>query len=464
MKTIKFYILNIGLIISLLASTACENYINLKPIDVITDDQALITLDDFQQALNATYGALTSGNYYGGNFTLYADIMTDNGRISSQSLGTGRVEHAWLYTAGNSTIFLGYWGTIYSMIYRANVIIEKIANLQADESIKKQILGEALMLRAIGHFDLVRAFAPRYKFTADASHPGIPLITVVPDANSEPARNTVKQVYDQIKTDLEAARQNMTATSANATQLTPLAATAMLARVALYEENFAQAIQYATEVINARTLATGANFTNMWTSDAVGEVIFKVKMTTNENAIGGILYDNALDLAFFNPTQDVMVLYDETNDIRFGAYYQKRTNKESLVKKYFGRPERYGLNDIKLLRVAEMYLIRAEANIRTNQIAAAETDYNTLRNARINGNTPITPGSLTLEQLLLERRRELAWEGHRWFDLGRLNQGIARADCNDVSCSLEAGNFRFILPIPQREIFANDNMVQNTGY
>jgi len=163
------------------------------------------------------------------------------------------------------------------------------------------------------------------------------------------------------------------------------------------------------------------------------------------------------------------------NDIRYKTYFSSETSlrpNELIVSKYLGRGGAVdGLVNWKALRVSEMYLIRAEARARTGLNTEARVDLKTLRDQRISiaDTEDLSDPAKLLAAILLERRRELFLEGHRWFDLRMAGAGISRGgDCKApaTACSLPAGSFRFVWPIPQDEIKANPNIAsqQNAGY
>ena len=176
--------------------------------------------------------------------------------------------------------------------------------------------------------------------------------------------------------------------------------------------------------------------------------------------------------AQFVPSEALTGIYDAVNDIRYSRYFLTLDEDENLPFPVVQEKYPNSFNDVRLFRVAEMYLTRAEATVRNEgDFTSALSDLNALRTQRIANYTDETSTAGLLNRILLERRRELAMEGHRWFDIrrdmDRSNIGVIRGnDClaPATRCTLEAGNFRFILPIPQSEILANENMVQNLGY
>lgn len=476
MRLIRNFIISILFV----SGYACDNFLDLKPTDVLTDDNALRTIDDFRQALIGCYSGLASGSYYGGAFIVAADRMSDDLRRSSENLGEGVQMHSYTFNAG-TTEPAAIWTQLYSTINRTNVVLTKIDDVQGSTGVKNSIKGQALFIRALCHFDLVRYFSEPYDATPNASHLGVPVM--VESIIGQPARNSVAEVYSQVVTDLLEARNLMNETNIGPYKTTPLAATALLARVALYQRDWQGAREYATTVIGAGnwTLASGDNYRNIWTSAELNnEVIFKMLMLQNNAAIGRNYWSQSNDIVSFNPTQDLIDLYHPTNDVRLRSFIgiRKPADPDNVVAKYRGAPLDFpldqkppidGLADIKILRLSEMYLIRAEANFELQDPTAARNDLNAVRLARITGfNPPVDgneSGAVLRDAIQIERRRELAFEGHRWHDLKRRGLAIERGDdCSATQCILEAGDYRFTLPIPQGEFSGNNNMVQNPGY
>ncbi|MCZ8022513.1 MAG: RagB/SusD family nutrient uptake outer membrane protein [Cytophagales bacterium] len=461
---------------SLLFSISCDDFIDLEPTDFLSEDLALETPQDFEQAIIGCYSGLIGGGYYGGNFVATMDWVTDDFRRSSENLGQGVQMHSFIYDSGTGEPG-ALWAAAYNIINRANIILGKVDAVVTDPAQLNSIKGQALFIRALCHFDLVRTFADNFNATPDASHLGVPLM--IESKIDEPARNTVAEVYTQIVSDLTES-SNLLDNTASKTKITKLAAQALLARVHLYRYDYSAAEAAATVVIDdaSVSLATGTVYQNMWTSaEDLGEVIFKLDFQVGNATLGGNYWGENNDIVFFNPTQDLIDLYNQTDDIRFPVFLGVRqpADPDNLFTKYRGAPLNSplttlpavpGLADFKLLRESEMYLIRAEARFELNNQAGALADLNTLRAARINNFTAGTETDDDLDDAIqLERRKELVGEVHRWFDLKRRNQSIVRGDdCSATQCELEDGNFRFVFPIPQAEVFANRNIVQNDGY
>src|SRR5690606_17144930 len=199
-------------------------------------------------------------------------------------------------------------------------VINSIDNIEGSSGAKSSYKGQAMFIRALAHFDLVRYFSQPYGASADGNDPGVPIM--LESVISQPPRNTVAEVYNQVRQDLLDARELMVETGIGPTRATPLAATALLARVSLYAQDWEAASQYADEVISsgAWTLATGDVYRNIWTSAELNnEVIFKLTMLQNNAAIGQNYWSQSNDIVSFSPTQELIDLYDPDDDGRLGA-------------------------------------------------------------------------------------------------------------------------------------------------
>lgn len=468
MKYLKYIILNL----SVVSFLACEDQLDIVSQDVLDAEVAIQSLEDLDGILSGAYSVLRRDGLYGESLLFLPDLMADNLRVGDSNGGALRTEANWQYSSGDD---IDTWSNAYTLIFRANSVINNTDQFE-DGPEKNRILGQALALRALGHFDLLRYYAEAYNRTSTAR--GVPV--VLEFAITQPERSTVAQVYDQIFSDLESARTMLSDVDQDIQESGPYfldrnAVTALLARVSLYAELWQDAADYASEVMSTRALANPVDYGLMWSDDAAAEVLFSVVYTTpDDGRIATSLFDVTITRSTFTISDDLANLYDAVNDIRYADFVLLNPDSNPgddvyLPIKYPGRGGERGLNNAKVLRVSEMYLIRAEAyaNI-TGRASDAMADLNALRAARINGyvNENLT-GSALADAIQVERRKELAVEGHRWFDLKRTGSSIQRgADCRGltVNCSLDAGDHRFVFPIPQHEILANPNMMQNDGY
>lgn len=472
-------ILSAGVI--LIAS--CAKKIEIEPEFILDGSSPLSTLEQAENALTGTYSGFIRAGYYdggesnlaGGAFSEYADLMSDNLVESRESLGNFRGIAEWTYVSNTDDMNFT-WQAAYRIISGANIILRDIDNLASEnQRIANRIKGQALAIRAYVHFDLMRYFSTT--FDRNSTELAVPYLKTF-EVNAKPARNTVKEVYDNIFTDLAAAATalsdidqpiNTTARS----KIDLLTVRAMQAKVNFYAAQWQEAINAASAVIAAKPLASRSEFPLIWTDKSNAEVLWAVSFETPAD---GAPYQNVFAVsngrAEFKPAQQLVALYDQTNDIRYSSYFLNFGGR-LVVSKYIGRDlttNRNGVVNWKVFRVAEMYLIRAEANYRLNKEADALADLNALRSARIAGFTAGTEsGAALLAAIQLERRKELAYEGDRFFELKRLNKtAINRCPSNidtpSTICSLASTSRAWTWPIPFDEINVNPNVVQNPGY
>ncbi|CAM1346417.1 RagB/SusD family nutrient uptake outer membrane protein [Tenacibaculum crassostreae] len=454
----------ISLMVFILAFvTSCQDAIDVLPKDEITESSALETVDDIEDAVTGVYAAIS-----GSNLISWNSRFSDNLKKGAGNRGQGVQVHTWsIVTSTNEPD--GLWRNMYLVINRANRILAVIDNIptnsSADASKINVFKGELLTIRALMHFDLARLFSTSY---TDLNALAVPYVDF-PVVLEKPARNTLGEVYTNIENDLIEASSLISSSSRSNIYVTPDVIPALKARVALYKNTSADntvAINNATTVINNNSISSISNMPSVWTDDSEQGVIFKLKRTPTNFAVGTLFTDTNGDV-FFSPAKQLMDLYT-SNDARKSSYFASSDE----VGKYLGTSSVFGLNDIKMFRVAEQYLIRAEAYARENMLTEAAADYNMVRKNRISSYTDESFANKTeaLNKIREERRRELAYEGHRFFDLKRDGLPVTRLadDCapNSFACDLPASSHKFTLPIPQTEIFANPNIAdqQNPGY
>jgi len=382
----------------------------------------------------------------------------------------------------SNTNAVAVWGSAYIVIKNANAIIN--STLAANANVN-QFKGEAYAVRALMYFELVRNFGKPY--TVDPNSFGVPIINTFSEEEL-PTRNTVKEVYKQITDDLAQAftlmTQNLngsmtlagtgTSRSLNSSYFTKYGARALQAKVYMHMGDWANAKTAALDVVNNSgvTLVTNANYVNYWKNAAPisskVETLFEV---TSDNS--GNNGSNALAY-FYDPggygdavaTTDLYNQYTAT-DVRRQLIVP--TSGILVVNKYSNTSNANDKDDYKVLRFADALLILAEAYARTGDEPNALLTLNLVaknRDASFTGYASL--GTQLINDIVAERRKELAFEGDRFFDLQRLNLPIAKVRRENplTLINVAAGDFRRIFPIPQAEIDVNPNIrsQQNTGY
>jgi len=379
----------------------------------------------------------------------------------------------------------GVFTNLYQVIDRANRVLELMVSVPttstAEASLKGQYRGELLGLRAMAHLELLRWYAATAQYTPDA--PGI----VVQNEYSKsvatyfPSRSKQSEVVAFINKDLDEAKTLIPTAFNDISRVTKNAITASQVRVAQHTRTWQTVVDRATEVMAVQPITPRASYTSLWTtktlpSNQSTEVIWKlnVQLANIGVAIGSLFQDlnSAVQAA---PSLKLINSYDKVNDIRYPTFFTAPTTPAptGLIQKYgavVGSNGENFLYDIKMIRTSEILLARAEAFAELNQMTPANSDLALLRTNRITGYTHVTiadKGAL-IDEILLERFRELPYEGQRYHDLRRRSLPVSRnvADIGGIATSqtLLATDAKYLLPIPQQETFANPNIGQNPGY
>ncbi|MEX2372032.1 MAG: RagB/SusD family nutrient uptake outer membrane protein [Bacteroidales bacterium] len=476
-------IIFLGLLAMMLSFTACEDFLYQEPRLSQTNELTLSTFDGLQKATLGAYTPLYATSWYGRDFVVTADLKGGNAKISPLNSGRFRTEYLWSNTP---TASHGLWTNAYNLISRANNVINVIEDgfeeVGVEQAELDRLAAECKFLRALGHFDLVRLFAQPYSYKAEAEaggkYYGVPIILV--SEIGTPPRDNIEDTYAQIVQDLLDAEEGLPYTSPNGGTdpkgwATKYAAQALLARVYLYMEAWQDAADYATEVIDnfPGRLYTAEEYTTwdndgVWGTDAGVEVIFEVFGAEGNSSHGNwdvISYIMSPDgYGDVGASKDVKDLY-EAGDVRNDLFVNTADYPNDYwTLKYPGKAPSGNLrqDNIVVLRLAEMYLIRAEATLEgATTGVSADDDLNEIRSQR--GASDITGAGLS--DVYEERRRELCYEGHELFDLARTQRGLTRADYDGaVNQNIAFPNFLWAMPIPQDEIDANAEMEQNPGY
>ena len=472
-----------ALIAAVLVLSGCgKDFLERAPKMSQSDVLTLSTFDGLDLSTAGAYAPMASNSWYGAHFILDNEMATSNGKrwgilIDKYESGRYKDEYSVLYTPGSTSPL---WSVAYYVISAANNVINAIdaegAQFDASEQDLKNLKAECLFLRAFSHFDLVRTYAMPYNYKADASHYGVPYV-YVSDSEAKPARETVKTVYDNIIKDLLDAESMIDPAYVRSGVKDPKATVtidairALLARAYQYSEQWQKAAEYATKVINS------GNY-ELWTKDQVknakvygvdvpegGEVIFQIYNglsqsygTGNETVWGMTSYVGYGDCGV---SMDLINLFED-GDVRKTCYSPDTDGNAMFTLKYFGK----GLGaldatNVIVLRLSEMYLIRAEAGIRGATGTSPVADLNAIAEAR-----GATPQPATPEGVFTECQKEFAWEGHLWFDLARTGRDMVRTDISgNVPTKIAKGDYRWAKPLPRREFTVNPNLEpQNDGY
>jgi starch-binding outer membrane protein, SusD/RagB family len=449
-----------------LAVTSCKKQLNVLPTDQIDISKAFTSVADVEKGLLGVYAANNLNNkaYIG-------SILADEAKISNENRGQGQSEFKWQFvsTTGGVTDSYRRNYTLIDRIHRVAIGANNVTPADAAEGSRLQLVKDELnALKAMAYYEtLIYVMPPGY----NAAAPGLALVNET-CLTCTPARNSVGDVVAEIERLLGLARASTlipNAPTGNAIKLCKAVIATYQARVALLKRAFPAAATFASDAItfSGKTLPTtpSAMFSPYWSDANESESIFKFRNQVTPQ----LSWRDTNGDVFFEPSDKLKALFDRTNDTRFATYFGAIGTDTSNVIKYKGSTFGATINDLKLIRLAELYLIRAEANAEANQLLAAANDLNALRKARITGyvDQTFTVQQTLIDAVVAERSKELCFEGFRFFDLKRKGLPINRL-ASDVQSlawqNLPAGDYRFTLPIPQDAINANPNTTQNPGY
>lgn len=470
-------------VLCILLITSCKKSVDLDPAYTINGDEFFTKADDYDFVLTGAYQRLKQNGLYSGTnggsvFLSSVDLAADNFFSGPNNLGNLNTIFRWNYTA-DGAVPQGGWEDAYRVIQQANLAVRGIERFRVTDALKvNRIEGQARALRAFMHFELFRWWAPFYD--RSATNLGIAYADTF-NVEQKPARLTTQQTYDKIESDLKIAKtflsntdraiQSVTLVGGNARPyIDTLVVNAMLARMYLYSKQWDSAVKYTTLVINARRLATAAEFPGIWQDATTREVIWSIDYQAGNASLLREIYKPegntpAKDEVSWRPVTALLNLYAPA-DVRTAAYFTSR-NGLTVPNKYFAKSSATanpdGVANFKVFRTAEMYLIRAEAYAMKNMESQALADLNSLRSAR-GAVTGTETGTTLMTAIQTERRKELFVEGHRFFDLKRTVRVINRTQNCTNYCTLASDARAWALPVPQTEIIANPNMIQNPGY
>jgi hypothetical protein len=464
---------------------SCSDFLDVEPDRQISINEQLGTVEGLDEAINGLYynlEALISSKRY-----IYGDVMSGNTtfspRISNRAVQVGNEvvnTYGFLDTALASD-FEAFYRDCYTIVNQVNLVLERkdgFTYLSSERSI--QLEAELLAIRALVHYELSLFYAQNYGFTPLATHAGIVYNTRTLRVGIDfPARDDMATTYRLLQADLERAIALMTsqpflANSPAISVFNPINTKALYARIALQMNDWQLAANLADEVINTAgiQLTPRLNYLNEWTVAApLSETL--MEFTAPILVSGGASSSISQYYSYTSPTiynryvasGDLLASYD-AGDLRLSLYDRQllptRIGSALVpIDYYFSRKYQRDSGTL-FIRLSEMYLIHAEALQR-------ETPGSTIALGRFNDIREraglVRSGAMNLDDILLERRREFAFENLYFYDLARFQKNIVRNQgCIAAVCNLSYPSPFYILPIPQPSIFANPNMIQNEGY
>lgn len=430
----------------LLGLAACDSILDVEPTTAVSEERAITDLASARAALAGVYDALTDDNYYGGDFVYFTDLSSDDVKHTGTFASFGDADKHQL-RADNGTVE-AIWTAIYRAIGRANVLIQRLPDVEMSDAVRNQMLGEAYFIRALSYHNLVKHWG------------GVPL-RLEPPADPEEAaqitRATVEEVYAQIHADLDIAASLLTnETDPRSASLG--AVEALRSRVYLYQKDWQKVVDAADKVL-AMGYDLAPRFSDLFDPDGAptDEDIFRLTFTPQEYNYIGYYYLSRPNGGRYEvaPEEALVELYDPADE-RLAWSIGYDVNGRINATKF---PTAAGTEDFHVIRLAEVILNRAEALARLGGDANLQAAVDAYNRIRVRAGLPahtwgvdVTNQAEVLAEVRLQRRLELAFEGDRFADIVRAG---------------EAGwipETQRLYPIPQAELDVAPGLTQNPGY
>jgi len=465
MKKLIYTVFTVAILATFLFTSCSKDTLDPSMAQVKVVEGSINTTEDVAGILFGTFNRMTQTGYYGRDVIIYGEIRADNAFANGNSgRFTNITRMDMLVTDGYAS---GTFTDIYEVIANANILIGlDPAEIDGDLAEINQYIGQAYALRALAHFDLLKLFGQEHVTAGGVE--GIPYILEYKGDDLTPSRNTIDEVKDYIEADLAKSLTLMTDEENDASKqfMTTYGAYALQSRVALYFGEWAEVITAAEAVINSGDyqIIPEADFVASWNTDGNINSIFELAYSsTDNNNINGLsqIYRGAA----YGDIQGLQDLYDafDVGDVRASAA-MIGPDPDVPAKLYvnLGKyPSADYSDNISLIRYEEVILNYAEALFETSDLPNALIQLNLITAER--GALPYAVASKV--NILLERRRELCFEGFRHDDLARNGMDIPEVSPFEQTHGGPAyGSYNFAFPIPEVEMNANSNMTQNDGY
>lgn len=465
MKKIKF----IFTILMGVAIYSCDNTLDLAPEDSLTPDVIFSNETLATSALNGMYSSAQSSDALSGTLDAITEWQSDNVNFVGSFPTFQEIRD--YSTLSNNTSVAPLWSVHYRVINQANMIIKNVPlspDTNFSEDSRNDFIGQAKFMRALMHFRLSQVFGVQLAQDPTGTSLSVPLVLEPFEGVIQtPSRSTLNQVYAQVEDDLLDAVDLITNT--NTTQATVAGAKGLLARLYLYQGRWVEAATMANDVINTPGIALAADYSFYNASSS--EHVFQLVNATGDPAtaqsysglFNGTQFSGRGDCPF---SQDLIDTFNqELGDLRISGTLTRtgtnaQGNSDLFTRKYPNANT--NTDDPNVIRVSEMHLIRAEANLRSSGSVGGVQPVDDVNLTRVRaGLVPLT--TVTLDDILVERRKEFCFEGLRRMDLLRFNLPL-RSSTMPNSSLAQPNSPKVVLPIPQREIDINPNLDQNDDY
>lgn len=439
-----------------LSAGAC----NTSDLDPSTEQNkpvegGITSVSNLEGILKGMYSRMTGSGYYGRDYIVTNEVRSEN-CFSNGNSGRFTTQASLTYNANTGF----FWDDAYRVIASANIIIgQDTSVLTGDLDYAAHIQGQAYAARALAHFDLLKQYGQQNA----GGTLGVPYITEFKGEDLFPSRNTVQENLASIYADLDMAFQMMDDAYFDSSKefMSRYAAKALESRVAVYFEDWNRAIAASEAVINSGlySIIAAGDYVGHWGSDGSSNSIFELAFSATDNAgINGLAYiyrtTGGGSYGDIQVVDEVIDFYDDA-DVRKGILGYE----DDMLRNIGKYPDNQGYDNVSLIRYEEVILNYAEALFETGGDALTQ-----LNLIATNRGLPAY-GSVTKDIILDERRREFMFEGFRFDDLMRTGMDIEKISLQqNFAATVPYGDSRLAWPIPQAEINANSNMVQNNGY
>ena len=457
------------LLLSAGLSIGCDNFLEPSVDQNLPTETIIQSVDDLNSLVLGAHDDLNDDEIFGRDLIVGPEASSDNA-FSNQNSGRFIVQSQLNYTV-NSGYAEGIWDLLYESIATTNIVIN--SDLPTSPAVD-YAKGQAYALRAFNHMNLLLIFGQQFVGGTE----GIPYITTYNQGNLYPARETAADVWTNIGDDFEQALTLMDPSldAGNPGYISTDAIHGLLSRYHLYTGDFDAAISNAEAVIGTGIATYNGvaadDLASEWESGSGPNSLFEIVFTTTDNGGSNSIARiyNETNYGDVEATQDLYNSYDAA-DARL-ELFSIQNDTTRLTSKYSDANN--GTDNVRILRLAEVWLNKAEALARRGNgtdLVDAIAMIQALSDAR--GSARLyTVGNQqqVIDDVLAERRLELAFEGHRFFDLARHGKALpfvtvpGRGVNYITGADIPVGNYRFALPIPQAEMDANSSMSQNTGY
>lgn len=465
----KIYYITLGVISSLIF-TSCSGFLDKEPSTELSDDGAITSVSDLQNAVNGVgYILVGQRMTYTSEYQIYGDLLTNDFTIIDDY---GQSSPITQYTlTKNDELPDDAYKYYYQALANTNKAIKGMSNIEVtsdNKSTVDNLHGELLAWRGLLHFDLARMFChiPTAVSDLDKANSGLVLSDTVYEPTFKGTRSTLKETYNYIIKNFTDAL-SLLSKDKNTGYINYYAALALRARAYLYMGDYSKALADANEVINSGEykLYTIDNYASAWDKEGTDESIFEILTTDAYNAdrYSTGYYTDASgypECALDTTSALFKYLEGNTSDVRSSMIKDQTDTDEPgyYPAKYPGRNGSIYVNNPKIIRLSEVYLIAAEASYYVSGGAAAASYINAIDEKRITGYTDVA--SVTIDDILFEYEKEMFAENQIAFAYWRNKKSVT----NFLGDVINYDNDRTVLPIPQREIDYNSAIIQNAGY